>query len=400
MKRFICITFALLSCMALFASALSFTLIPSDGTLYREPLADPYAFVSRLSIQKATDPALRPAYLRASVKVYDGTDHLRTEYIDLPYDPEVISNPDKYSTYLHMRMGISASLLRLRYEGDSGIRSLDVELGLGAALNTIFNIFSNSNALDFDGTWFLGPAVRVNDMYTLKGGIHHFSGHYGDETLDRFYNNNQVDFSNGGKINADFDGKNPAYDYYLHNLVEYVRDNYWMVGASVDLPFGLRFYGEFEWPFKDVWLRPFTSTPTGHKSGLGTELIDYVGGASEGFTADQVANEIAIKSVGNYNALRFHIGLEYFYHIQAVGTLFVSTDIQFHQDGQTLHMPGKYSPDNPWEKEYTICTGLELGDIVPGKNVRFEFIYHDGRVSGTDFFYQRTKTVSFGFSVS
>lgn len=400
MKKTLIFVFLLLALgSVVFASSLTFSMVPKDGTLYKEPIADPYAFVSRLSLQKALDTSLRPTHIRSAVKVFKDGNHVKTEYIDLPYQEEVVNEPDKYSTYLHMRMGLSASILRLRYEGEA-VRSLDLELTLSGALNTIFNIYSNSNALEFDGTWFIGPSLRVNDWLTFKAGIHHFSGHYGDETLDRFYDTNQVDFSDNGKINADFASKDPEYDYYLNNLVEYVRDNYWIIGTSVDLPYGFRVYGEFEWPKADVWLRPFTSTPTGHKSGDGSELIQYIGGASEGFTDAQVANEIAIKNQGHYNALRCHAGLEFYYNIPKFGALFASADIQFHQDGQTKHMPGQYSPDNPWEKEYTIALGVELGQFVPGKNVRIELIYHDGRVSGTDFFYQRTKTVSIGASIS
>lgn len=399
MKRLILSILVAVSFAALFAAGFSFTLAPSDGAMYREPLADPYSFVSRISIQKALDPDLRPAYVRAAVMVYKDGVHQTTQYMDLPYDYEVVNDPDTFSTYLHMRVGVTTSLVRLRYEGGV-FESIDAEISAGAALNTIFNIFSNSNALDFDGTWFAGANVRFADKYLLRFGIHHFSGHYGDETLDKFYNTNQVDFSDNGKINADFEGKDPAFDYYIHNLVEYVRDNYWIVGASADLPYGFRTYCELEWPWKDVWLRPFSSTPLGHRNAEGRELMEYVGGSSEGFTEEQVANEMYLKSLGHYNALRFHAGIEFSYEIRKVGTLFLSADVQFHQDGQTKHRPGQYSPFNPWEKELTVSSGLDLGEFVPGRNVRIELIYHDGRVTGTDFFYQRIREVSIGMSIS
>lgn len=383
----------------------AFDVIPSDGALYKEPLADPYAFVSRIHIQKALESDLRPTHIRSAVTVYNGTTQLPTQYINLPYDQGVIANPGEYSTYLHMRMGVSASLLRFRFEGEK-IPSIDAEISIAGALNTIFNIFSNSNALEFDGTWFVGANTQVADKYLLRFGMHHFSGHYGDETLDLFYNNNLIDFNefspNGesGKINSDFAGKNPSYDYYLHNLVEYVRDNYWIIGASADLPYGFRVYGEFEWPWAGVWLRPFSSNPIGHETQDGLPLIDYVGMSSEGFTEEQVTLEKQLKTGHGYNALRAHTGIEFRYSFKNVGTVFASFDIQFHQDGQTKHMPNSYSPDNPWEKEYSFVGGLELGDLVPGKNVRIEIGYHNGRVNGVNFFYQRSKVVSVGLSIS
>lgn len=81
-------------------------------------------------------------------------------------------------------------------------------------------------------------------------------------------------------------------------------------------------------------------------------------------------------------------------------TCFLAGDVQFHQDGKTLHKVGGYSNDNPWEKEFTIGGGLELGDVTSeGKTVRLEVHYHDGRIPATQWFCQRMKCFSVGFGL-
>jgi len=399
MKRSACVVAVLILSLCLsFASGFEFEIVPAAGPLFKEPVADPYSFVSRIHIQKALDPNQRPTRIKAAVKIVDGSS-TTTDYIMLPVSDNMVADPDKYSNYLEMRLGTSASLARVRYDGNEKIPSIDAELTIGGALNTLFMIFNSSASLGFDGTWMAGASIRVGDVFTIRGGMHHFSGHYGDEILDDFYERNRVDFNNGRKINADFEGREEGKDYYIHNLVEYVRDNYWIVGASVDLPFGLRFYGELEWPFKDVWLRPFSSTPAGHNTQSGTPLLEYVGGSSEGFTEEQVQDELKRKTGTGYNALRAHVGFEFFFDISRAVSVFVSADLQFHQDGQTKHMPNSYSPDNPWEREFSVAGGVELGDVLPGRHVRIELGYHNGRVSTTDWFYQRCEIAYIGLSI-
>ncbi len=399
MKKITLLLLSLIICISFcFAGDFTFELVPISGPLFKEPFADPYSFVSRIHVQRALNPEERPTKIKAAVKIVDGTS-TTTDYIMLPVDDRFDLEPDKYNTYLDMRLGVSASLARVRFDCEK-FPSIDAELTIGGALNTLFMLYNSSSSLGFDGTWMAGASVRVGDLVTIRGGMHHFSGHYGDEILNNFYERNRVDFNDSKKITADFEGKEADKEYYIHNLVEYVRDNYWIIGASVDLPFGLRFYGEFEWPFKNVWLRPFSSTPTGHNTQSGDSLIEYVGGTSEGFTKEQIQKEIELKTGTGYNALRAHIGSEFFFDISKVVSAFISMDVQFHQDGQTKHMPNAYSPNNPWDWEFTVSGGVELGEVLNGKHIRIELGYHNGRVSTTDWFYQRCEVAYIGLAIS
>ncbi|MCQ2412599.1 MAG: hypothetical protein MJ057_06545 [Sphaerochaetaceae bacterium] len=402
MKKLSVIVLCLLVFLASAIAQNAFSIIPKDGPLYKESIADPYGFISKLHLQYAVDSNLRPTKIRSSVLVFDKLgNYVDTQYIDIPYE---YGDETGYNTYTHMRTALSVGLARYRIEKTDSLPSFDFELELGGSLNTLFHVFYSSASLGFDGSWMICPTVRIADRFTIRAGLHHFSGHYGDEILDKYYDNNMIDFSPdsttglSGKINGAFDGKSDEYDYYLGRLMEYVRDNSFITGFAYDSPFGLRAYGEFEMPFHRVWLRPFADTPVGYKTIPGKELMDSVGDG-EDFSQEQIAAERAAKTGTGYHAFRAHFGVEYFYSLSETKTAFVSADVQLHQDGQTKHTIGQYKPSNPWEYELTIDVGLKLGEVVPGKNMTIDLEWHDGRTSTTDFYYQRCKTVSLGFSI-
>ena len=161
MKRPACVVAVLILSLCLsFASGFEFEIVPAAGPLFKEPVADPYSFVSRIHIQKALDPNQRPTRIKAAVKIVDGSS-TTTDYIMLPVSDNMVADPDKYSNYLEMRLGTSASLARVRYDGNEKIPSIDAELTIGGALNTLFMIFNSSASLGFDGTWMAGASIRV-----------------------------------------------------------------------------------------------------------------------------------------------------------------------------------------------------------------------------------------------
>jgi hypothetical protein len=49
------------------------------------------------------------------------------------------------------------------------------------------NGFGKNYSLDYDGTFLVGGTLRFADLVTFRAGLHHFSGHYGDEILDQYY---------------------------------------------------------------------------------------------------------------------------------------------------------------------------------------------------------------------
>lgn len=80
-------------------------------------------------------------------------------------------------------------------------------------------------------------------MLSFRFGIHHFSGHYGDELLEKYCSYNRVnadDRFNGGSAFL-YPNAVTGHEYYLIEPVEYVRDNSWIMGLSADVPIASRF---------------------------------------------------------------------------------------------------------------------------------------------------------------
>lgn len=316
--------------------------------------------------------------------------------------------------YFNMKTGVAMSLCRIRFEGFSWFPSIDVEANLAGYLNTIFCMFGKNDTLDFDGSYLIGGSIRFADLLTFRIGLHHFSGHYGDEMLNKYYAYNAVDASTRFNDGALFTYANArdGYDYYLVSPVEYVRDNSWIFGVATEIPankFSVYMYGEAELPKNPSWFRPLAHVPADYKNPMDEEgrptLIDRIGGTAadgEQFPQNQLDEEQVIKRTasGRYKAWRIHAGTEVRYPM-SFGSAFVACDVQFHQDGKTLHKIGGYNTENPWEMELTIGGGLEFGNILSdGKTMRIEAYYHDGRVPATQWFYQRMKSVSIGVGIN
>lgn len=420
MKKAIVLVFvALLAFSFVFAGDLfSFEVMP-QVPLYRESMADPYAFNSYLRAMFALDENQRPNKINSIVVEHDPTDTTgvndRAFYTLIPYNDDALNSKNK--SYVNMKTAISVGLMRVRFNGKDWIPSMDFEINIAGYINTIFNMFGKNDTLDFDGSYFLGASLRVADLISFRFGMHHFSGHYGDEMLQKYYEYNEVDFSktynsgalfNYAKTNSEADSTK---EYYLNGLVEYVRDNSWNFAVSADLPWGFRIYGEVELPQNPSWLRPLAHVPADYDNPVSGDvdshptLIDRIGGDSadgEHLPQTQLDEDQTKKrtSNGSYKAWRIHTGFEWRLDV-GFGAIFVAADFQFHQDGQTLHTIAGYSKDNPWETEITVGGGLELGNfLIDGKTVRIEAYYHNGRVPATQWFYQRVSSVTVGLGVN
>lgn len=396
---------------AAFAGTFSFDPMP-QVPLFREPVADSYSFSSKLHIAMALDEANRPNKVYSVIIETDGAnpENDRGFYDFLPYDDTPLKAGN--NKYINMKTAMSLGLLRLRYSGEGWVPSIDLELNLAGYINTIFNMFGKNDTLDFDGAYLLGASVRFADCVSIRVGMHHFSGHYGDEMLEKFYKYNKVDSSEqyrGGSL-FEYAKAEAGKKYYLVSPVEYVRDNSWIAGISADLPFGIRLYGEAELPQNPSWLRPFVHCPADYDNPVDGDngrptMIDRIGGdAADGeqIPQYQLDEEQNLKRTanGSYKAWRIHTGLEWRINV-GFGSVFAAADVQFHQDGQTLHKMGGYDKSNPWEMELTVGGGIELGDFLSdGRTVRLEAYYHNGRVPATQWFYQRFSSVTVGIGVN
>lgn len=393
MKKVLTFALVLAVCFSTFATINltkdgSLTLDIYNATpLYEESASDPYAFATRLGYDICLDPACRPTSILCNVK--DKAGESSYEYLPIAIEGDYVNAENK--TYVSMKPAMTLSLLRFEYETDK-CPKLQFEINLDGYINTVFNAWGRNHTLDFDGSYFIGGTFKALDKYALRVGIHHFSGHYGDEVLELLYSTNGIRFEDEGdpKIGkGDFEG------YTFVCPVEYVRDNSWFVSASADLPFGFRVYTGLEAPKKDTCLRPLAHCPAGYTVWDSYDLIERIGSDAddgEHVSKDQIKNEQTIKD-SSYKALRAELGFEWEYSFKEFG-VFASADLQLHQDGKTMHQLDGYKKDNKWDKEISLAAGVELYSVLPEKSLQIEVLYHQGRLSATQWFYQPSKTVS------
>lgn len=395
----------LLAISSIFAgegSLFSFEVMPEEP-LYKESISDPYAFLSSVHlmlIPKAEDNEFKINALVQDVVTSE------VFYDDFYYrEPRTASQ----NLYINMKLSGSASLFRVRFNGVNWVPSVDLDLNLAGYLNTVFWLYGANDTLDFDGSFMVAGSLRVADIVTIRAGIHHFSGHYGDETLSDFYSYNKIDFNKNGLI-GNYTGSKAVegHSYRFLSATEYVRDNSWLIGIQGDLPYGFRIYGECEIPQKNAWIRPFIHVPADYINPATGKAEDessiHRSGPREGATEEILDKEEAQKRGSNYMALRIHGGLEYKLKFSWANVI-VSADIQAHQDGQNRNSEGRhdilaYNSDNKWEFEYTVGAALELKQKIGGNVVRLEAFYHVGRMPSTQWFYKTGSFIYFGFGLN
>jgi len=363
----------------LLASGIGFTGL-ADNPLFREPSSDPYSFTSQLGIIRPADALSSPMEIMACVS---DPETGKSSYVSLPIRSNAVSDPE----YLNMKAGTSLGLLRT----DLGF--VKAELSLAGYINTVFEGFGGTDCLGLDGSCFLGFAIQGLDCLTLRFGLHHFSGHYGDEILETYYSTNSAVFE-PFMSTIDVNGKTMN----LSGPVQYVRDNSYLMSLSCDGPLGLRAYAQAELPRRESWIRPFAHVPSGYTNpSTHTDLIDRIGG-SEAISADQKADENALKTGSSYRGWRLNGGLEWSVLLKDM-TLLAGLDLQAHQDGQTAHQIGSYDPSRQWETELTATIAIMLKSALGARSLGLWASYHDGRFPLLNFFYQRTQCLSIGLRV-
>ena len=361
-KKFVvlCFFIALLP-LVIFAS-IDFSYDFNPGrSLFEEPKADPYSLSTSLKYITVTEG--QPNEILASK-------HSGREDAEIVMVPWTDAN-DSNVNYYNLKSGVDLAFSRLT------LGPVSIELNLGGGLNTVFEGFGGSNCIGFDGLYFYGLNASFFDVIQLKAGYHHFSGHWGDEINDKYYERlrEYTDYVNGTKI---------------YQTTEYTRDNSMLFGISVTPASFLRFYGKLEIPKKASWLHPVTHLPNDTvRPTDGDNQMEHLG--------EKYGIKNIIKADG-YHAYRIQAGVGLEVPIYKKYSYFLSYDFQSHQDGQTMHNLEDYSPNNPWEIENTISTGISMKHVV--RDVRIEFTYHDGRFPLLNMYYQRTKYWSLGLNIS
>ena len=335
----------------MFGDTLAFTWF-SDDALYPESIVNPFSSTSTLNILQVAEG--QPRYIK---------------YADTgsgEYDEVAIYNGNSYSDeqlYLQLKTGLNLGLFRLSFKD-----KIETELAFQGALNTVFQGFGGADNLGFDGVFFFGFNMRLFQTVTLRLGYQHYSGHYGDETILK------IDSAQTGVP------------------IEYTRDNNLLFGISFNPLSQVRIYADANLPLTETWMHPAIHIPSWViKPSNGQSLLEVEAG-HEDVDAPDFSD--------SYRAWVISTGCEVHYPLNTVGSLFLAAEVTANQDGQTMHTVGAYDSDNPWELEYTIGAGLEFDQMQGSSLARIMCTYHDGRFPLLNFFYQRTKYFSVGFSVS
>lgn len=346
--------------LRLFDGGLAFNLIDSDS-LYPEYLADPYSLTSGFKYFQVTNYSGVPQTILAS----NGT-----EYVEIPFAHYSESEFSSRNSFYQIKGFINLSFARLELWD-----FFKAEVTTNGGINTVFQAFGGTDTLGFDGIWRLAGTLRLFDAISLRYGWHHFSGHWGDETISDLPQPGDAD-----------------YIPYTH-LEEYTRASSHVFGLSANPKPWARLYFEAELPMLESWIRPGIHVPAGFLSPTGDDLAYHI-----------LNQEGLVEEVGSlpasYKAWRLQAGAELRCLLGDWGSLFLAGDFQLHQDGQTLHQVGGYDPENPWEFEYTVGGGLEYEKGFLGRKIRVEAFYHAGRFPLTNYFFLRSDYISVGLAIN
>lgn len=193
---------------------------------------------------------------------------------------------------------------------------------MAGGLNSVFKAFGGMDTLGFDGIWRLSETPKLFDVLAIRFGQHHFSGHWDDEKLEDLPKTGDADY------------------VYYRELLEYLRNDSWVLGLSLTPWPWMRLYAEGGMHQAEGSVRPGVHAPAGFHTPNGDDMADHIL-AQEGLLRKVPAYD------SSYKAYRLQFGGELRFPIEDAGSLSVAADVQFHQDGQTLHQVGSYDPDNP-----------------------------------------------------
>ncbi|MDC7246570.1 MAG: hypothetical protein PQJ47_11775 [Sphaerochaetaceae bacterium] len=354
MKKLLVTICIILCCLPLLSASddafLSFQMFNSKSLYYQSP-SDLFNAASTLEIMMIQEG--QPRTVRAYPEDSSG------QYEDLP-----IFTDGKYedeNLYARLKTGVDVSVFRLGLFREKA----QMELAFSGSLNSIFQGFGGADNLGFDGIFFFGPQLQLFDLFTVKFGLQHYSGHYGDETIDNYVS------VNGGE---------------KRELLSYTRDNNLFLGVSVEPVKNLHVKFEATRPRLNTWMGPSVHIPSWVLKPSNGQPLNPIAADNENVPASVYPD--------SYKAWTLQSGISYEIALTRQIGLVLSGDLKLHQDGQTMHQIGMYDEDNPWEREYTFTAGLDLFDIDSLHRALILVTYHDGRLPLLNYFYQRTKYVS------
>lgn len=375
-KKHIILAVALLLVMASASATLEFG--SEDITLdfapvkplYKESLAYPFSNDIRFSYLIAPE---KPENVTNTILVSadDGTGH--PTYKELEFREFSTHN----TKYWALKSCTNIGLLRLTWKETAA-----VELYVHGGINSVFGAYGGVDCLGFDGQYGLGLSTLLFDSIAIRGGFHHYSGHWGDEILGDF-------FSRGYTEGTDYEA-----------ITEYTRNNSWYFGASYNLSDIIRFGIDVELPEGKAWIRPAAHVPANTSKPSSEESPEKANTSDHIWTQEGFEDRDNRFYPASYKAWRIGFSMEAQYRIDNVGRVYAGIDIQLHQDGKIDPVTAIYSEDLGWKKEFSAILGFAFQDKVTLPEFNIEFTYHKGRFPLLNYWFNDIEYFSVGFGLT
>src|SRR5574344_834435 len=370
MKKILVCSFLFLAVVSLTFSqdVFTFTLAPIHP-VYQESKAYTFSNNVRFSYLKSPgEEEYAVNALLATKKNQEG----EVEYASLPFKAADPHN----TSFWYMKSASDIALLRLEWKD-----YVTVEGYIHGGINTLFGAYGGVDTLGFDGQYGGGLDLGLFDTVFLRFGVHHFSGHWGDEVLYDFYET----YKKG--------------EDYL-SLTEYTRNNSWYMGMRIQ-PFSFISVGlEAELPQNKAWIRPAAHVQGNTEKPSSEESPEKANTSSHIWNQEGAEGRNNLSYPSSYKAWRIGLDIEGQYAINEKTRLYSILDIQFHQDGKINPLSALYEEDRPWETEYTLAFGLGMREKEELPEFVIEVSLHSGRVPLLNYWFKKTKYVAVGVGLN
>lgn len=360
MKKILLLVFILFLGVNLFAFDFSFDFGP-HRPLFSPYETDKYSPKNKIAVIYQTYSSKNGEYIR--FEEVESTGEVEKDYLKNTY------KKGKDDLFLNLQLGLSISAFRFTFD-----KYLRLDLTCQAGTNILLYFLNGNKLVGHDGFYFLGLEAEAFSHYLIKCGFRHYSGHYGDESIERVlipHYNSYPELSAG-----------------VSSPVEYVRDNIELgLGYSnKDFPY-LSGAMSLILPLKDGYLEPFVHRPDYQKSGGATneERNPYL-------------NSIRGNYGNDYHALIIQTEIKGTLPLP-VGEVYLTLGAKFHEDGRTKHTLDPSDDDKKWESEFTSLLGYKITGKT-GQSVSIEFSYHIGRFPMLNSYWKRSRYVEFGIRIN
>ena len=352
--------FLLFVCSLTFAGdAFSFTLAPIHP-IYQESKACTFSNNVRFQYLKSPEDV---EYVVNSILVTKENEEGKVEYVPIPFKDANAHN----TSFWYMKSAIDIALLRFEWKN-----YVTLEGYTQGGINTLFGAYGGVDALGFDGQYGGGLDLGLFDTVFFRFGIHHFSGHWGDEVL------------------SDFNERYEKGTDYLA-LTEYTRNNSWYMGVRIEPVSFLSIGFEAELPQKKAWIRPAAHVPGYTEKPSSEESPEKANTSTHIWKQEGESGRNNRTYPSSYKAWRIGVDIEGEYQISKDVRIYSAFDVQFHQDGKINPVSAIYEENRPWEKEYTLAFGVGMRETESMPEFVIEVTLHSGRVPLLNYWYKKTK---------